>query len=129
MKFVKLSHCVYYCNYHIAITTKYKHEWLNEGIFAYLQIKFVEIRKHHPLINFKTVNYDKKQSDHIHFLVSIPPYFKTFGCTIPAPPISSQPSLQSLHFSFSCLPAGRFTFPVPLHTPQETSTSNDGSVN
>ena len=73
MKFVKLSHCVYYCNYHIAITTKYKHEWLNEGIFAYLQIKFVEIRKHHPLINFKTVNYDKKQSDHIHFLVSIPP--------------------------------------------------------
>lgn len=73
MKFIKLSHCVYYCDYHIAITTKYRHKWLNEGIFAYLKIKFTEIRKYYPLINFKTINYDKKQSDHIHFLVSIPP--------------------------------------------------------
>jgi len=73
MKFIKLSHCVYYCNYHIAITTKYRRKWLNEGIFAYLQIKFTEIRKYYPLINFKTINYDKKQPDHIHFLVSVPP--------------------------------------------------------
>ena len=73
MKFVKLPHCVYYCDYHIAITTKYRHQWLNEGIFAYLQVKFTEIRKHYPLITFKTINYDKQQPDHIHFLVSIPP--------------------------------------------------------
>jgi putative transposase len=73
MKFIKLAHCVYYCDYHIAITTKYRREWLNEGIFAYLQVKFTEINKHYPLINFKTINYDKKQPDHIHFLVSIPP--------------------------------------------------------
>ena len=73
MKFIKLAHCVYYCDYHMAITTKYRHEWLNEGIFAYLQDKLAEIRKHYPLINLKTVNYDQKHPDHIHLLVSIPP--------------------------------------------------------
>jgi len=57
----------------MAITTKYRHEWLNEGIFAYLKIKLTEIRKHYPLINFKTINYDKKQPDHLHLLISIPP--------------------------------------------------------
>ena len=57
----------------MAITTKYRHEWLNEGIFAYLQVKLTEIRKHYPLIDFKTINYDSKQPDHIHLLLSIPP--------------------------------------------------------
>ena len=73
MKFVKLSHSVYYCDYHLAFTTKYRHRWLNEGIFAYLKDKFQEIKKHYPLIDFKTINYDKNQQDHIHFLSSIPP--------------------------------------------------------
>ena len=73
MKFVKLPHCVYYCDYHIALTTKYRRQWLNEGIFAYLKIKLQEIRKYYPLIDFKTVNYDKKHPDHIHLLLSIPP--------------------------------------------------------
>ena len=73
MKFVKLPHCVYHCDYHLAITTKYRHEFLNEGIFAYLQVKLTEIRKHYPIIDFKTVNFDKKHPDHIHLLISIPP--------------------------------------------------------
>ena len=73
MKFIKLSHCVYFCDYHIEITTKYRHQWLNQGIFAYLKIKLLEIRKHYQLIDFKTVNYDKKQPDHLHLLISIPP--------------------------------------------------------
>ena len=73
MKFVKLSHSVYYCDYHLAFTTKYRHRWLNEGIFAYLKDKFQEIKKHYPLIDFKTINYDKNQQDHIYFLSSIPP--------------------------------------------------------
>ena len=73
MKLIKLSHCVYFCDYHMAITTKYRHVWLNEGIFAYLKTKLLEIRKHYPLIDFKTINYDKKQPDHIHLLISIPP--------------------------------------------------------
>lgn len=81
MKFIKLPHCVYYCDYHIVITTKYRHEWLNEGIFAYLKTKLMEIRKHYPLIDFKTVNYDHKQPDHIHLLLSIPPTV-SIGTTI-----------------------------------------------
>lgn len=73
MKFIKLSHCVYYCDYHMSITTKYRHEWLNEGIFAYLKTRLLEIRKHYPLIDFKTINYDKNQPDHLHLLISLPP--------------------------------------------------------
>ncbi len=73
MKFIKLSHCTYYCDYHLAFTTKYRHRFLNEGIFAYLKDKFQEIRKHYPLIDFKIINYDNNQPDHIHFLSSIPP--------------------------------------------------------
>jgi len=57
----------------MTITTKYRHEWLNEGIFAYLKTKLMEICKHYPLIDFKTVNYDPKQPDHLHILTSIPP--------------------------------------------------------
>jgi hypothetical protein len=47
---------------------------------------------------------------------SMPPFLKTVGCTIPAPPSSSQPDLQTLQ-------------PAPLQMPQVMSTSNDGSVN
>jgi putative transposase len=56
----------------MAIITKYRNEWLNEGIFVYLKNKLVEISKHSPLINLKTVNYDQKQPDR-NQLVSISP--------------------------------------------------------
>ncbi len=64
---------MYYCDYHMTLTTKYRHEWLNEGIFAYLKTKLLEIRKHYPLIDFKTVNYDSNHPDHLHLLISLPP--------------------------------------------------------
>jgi len=70
MEFIHLSHCVYHCDYHIVIVTKYRKEIFNEGIFAYFKIKLAEITQHYPLIRFKKVNHDK---DHIHMLVSIPP--------------------------------------------------------
>jgi len=70
MEFIHLSHCVYHCDYHIVIVTKYRREIFNEGIFAYFKIKLAEITQHYPLIRFKKVNHDK---DHIHMLVSIPP--------------------------------------------------------
>ena len=59
MEFIHLSHCVYHCNYHVVMVTKYRKEIFNEGIFAYFEKKLAEITKH-----------DK---DHIHILVSIPP--------------------------------------------------------
>ena len=70
MEFIHLSHCVYSCNYHIVLFTKYRKEVFNEGIFEYSKKKLAEIVEHYPLIRIETVNHDK---DHIHLLVSIPP--------------------------------------------------------
>ena len=70
MEFIHLSHCVYHCDYHIVIVTKYRKRIFNEGIFAYLKIKLAEVTEHYPLIRFKEVNHDE---DHIHMLLSIPP--------------------------------------------------------
>jgi len=70
MEFIHLSHCVYHCDYHIVIVTKYRKKLFNEGIFAYFKIKLAEITEYYPLIRFKKVNHDK---DHIHMLISIPP--------------------------------------------------------
>ena len=70
MKFRKLNHAVYCCDYHIVFPTKYRREFINDGIFAYLETQLQEIRKHYPQIWFDTVNHDK---DHIHLLISIPP--------------------------------------------------------
>src|SRR5438477_11313997 len=70
MEYIHLSHCVYHCDYHIVIVTKYRKRIFNEGIFAYLKIKLAEVTEHHPLIRFKEVNHDE---DHIHMLLSIPP--------------------------------------------------------
>src|SRR4030042_746615 len=70
MEYRKLSHCVYHCEYHLVLVSKYRRKIFNEGIFAYFETKLVEIRKHYPLIHCKTVKHD---NDHIHFLLSIPP--------------------------------------------------------
>jgi putative transposase len=70
MELTQFSHCVYQCDYHIVIVTKYRREVFNEGIFAYFNIKLAELTEHYPLIRMKEVNHDK---DHIHLLVSISP--------------------------------------------------------
>lgn len=70
MKYKRTSHAVYYCDYHIVISTRYRRKVINEGIFAYLELKLKEIKEHYPYIEFKTFNHDK---DHVHMLASIPP--------------------------------------------------------
>ena len=70
MIYKRLSHCIYCCDYHIVISTKYRRKIFNNGIFSYLELKLKEITKYYPYINFKEVNHDK---DHLHLLVSIPP--------------------------------------------------------
>jgi len=70
VKLIKLSHCVYHCDYHLVIVTKYRKKIFNNGIFSYFDIKLAEITSHYPLIRFKEVNHDK---DHLHLLISIPP--------------------------------------------------------
>jgi len=70
MELTKLDHCVYYCEYHITIVTKYRKGIINEGIFAYMEKKLAEITEHYPHVKFKKVNHDK---DHVHMLISLPP--------------------------------------------------------
>ena len=70
MKLTRLSHCVYHCEYHLVLVTKYRKAIFNPGIFAYFDIKLAEVTEHYPLIKFEKVNHDK---DHIHLLLSIPP--------------------------------------------------------
>ncbi len=70
MELIHLSHCVYYCDYHIVLVTKYRRAVFNEGIFAYIGKRLAEITEHYPLIRFKIINHDK---DDIHFHISIPP--------------------------------------------------------
>jgi putative transposase len=70
MELINLSHCVYFCDYHIVLVTKYRKKLFNEGIFTYFDKKLAEITEHYPLVQFKKVNHDQ---DHIHMLVSIPP--------------------------------------------------------
>jgi putative transposase len=70
MELIKLSHCVYQCDYHVVLVTRYRRKVFKEGIFAYIEKKLAEITEHYPLIKIKVVNQDR---DHIHMLVSIPP--------------------------------------------------------
>ncbi|MFC1978233.1 transposase [Chloroflexota bacterium] len=50
MELIKLSHCVYQCDYHIVLVTRYRRKVFNEGIFAYIEKKLAEITEHYPLI-------------------------------------------------------------------------------
>ncbi len=70
MDYINLSHCVYRCDYHVVLVTKYRRKVFNEGIFAYIEKKLAEITEHHPLIRIKVGNQDR---DHIHLLISVPP--------------------------------------------------------
>lgn len=70
MQLTHLSHCVYTCDYHIVVVTKYRKKVFNEGVFAYLDLQLADITSHYPLLRFKEVNHD---NNHVHVLVSIPP--------------------------------------------------------
>ena len=70
MELIKLAHCVYHCDYHIVIVTKYRREIFNDGVFAYLKVRLAEITQYYPQIKLKQLNHDK---DHLHLLISIPP--------------------------------------------------------
>lgn len=70
MEYKKQSHAVYHCQYHLVLPTKYRRHIFNDGVFAFMRTKLLEITKYYPEIDFKEVNHDQ---DHIHMLVSIPP--------------------------------------------------------
>ena len=70
MKLRKQSHCVYQCEYHIVIATKYRRKIFNDGVFAYMLERMKELGNHYPEIEILEINHDE---DHVHMLVSIPP--------------------------------------------------------
>ena len=74
----RTSHCVYLCDYHIVLPTKYRHLVIDNKLWSHIYGKLMELTKHHPTIYFKEANHD---NDHIHLLVSIPPQ-KSVGSVI-----------------------------------------------
>ncbi|PIZ45119.1 IS200/IS605 family transposase, partial [candidate division WWE3 bacterium CG_4_10_14_0_2_um_filter_41_14] len=70
MQLIRLAHCVYHCEYHVVLVTKYRREIFGEGVFAYMRERMAEVTEYYPQIKIREVNHDK---DHIHMLVSIPP--------------------------------------------------------
>ena len=70
MQFIRLSHCIYHCEYHLVIVTKYRRKIFNEGVFVYLKTKLSEITDYYPQIKFRKINHDE---DHLHLLISVPP--------------------------------------------------------
>jgi len=70
MEFKKQTNAIYYCDYHLVITTKYRKKVINQGLFEYFKIKLKEIRKYYPYLEIKECNHNQ---DHIHILISIPP--------------------------------------------------------
>ena len=72
MEYRKQAHAVYYTQYHIVISTKYRRKVLKGGIGEYLKKTIQQIGRFHPEIEILEVNTDL---DHIHLLMSIPPKF------------------------------------------------------
>jgi putative transposase len=70
MDYRRLDHCIYHCEYHIVLTTRYRRKIFNDGLWTYVERKLLDITEHYPTLFFKTRNHDK---DHVHLLISIPP--------------------------------------------------------
>ena len=70
MEFKRQTNCVYRCEYHIVLTSKYRRKIFNDGILAYIKETFKKLAQYHPEIEILEMNHDK---DHVHLLVSIPP--------------------------------------------------------
>ena len=69
MKLRKQAHVVYRAQYHVVWITRYRYEVLTTGVKKYLEIKFDEVRKHHPEIEYIERNIRK---DHVHLILSFP---------------------------------------------------------
>jgi putative transposase len=66
----RMSHSVFYADYHLVWPTKYRRKIFNAGVQEYLLQVLKELPNHRPDLIIKEVNTDQ---DHIHLLVSIPP--------------------------------------------------------
>lgn len=69
VKYRKLSHCIYHCNYHIVWTPKYRYKLLDGIVADYMEDKI------RTVCEWKEVEIIELnvQKDHVHIVCSIPP--------------------------------------------------------
>ena len=72
MKLKKQAHTVYKTQYHIVFVTKYRRKILVKGVEDWLKLRFQEIRKYKPDLEYKEIDMDK---DHVHLFMVIPPKY------------------------------------------------------
>ena len=70
MKLRKQAHCVYQCEYHLVLVSKYRRKIFNAGSFGYFTELMKKLRDDLPEVDLISMNHDE---DHIHMLVSILP--------------------------------------------------------
>ena len=70
MQIRKQGHCVYQCEYHLVIVSKYRREIFNKGSFAYFEDIMKRVKESLPELLVLTMNHDQ---DHIHLHLSISP--------------------------------------------------------
>ena len=70
-EYIRADHCVYLCEYHIVLVTKYRRNVIaNKGIWSHLENKLYEVTTYYPRLTIKKINHD---INHVHILISIPP--------------------------------------------------------
>ena len=68
----KQSHATYFTRYHLVWIPRYRRRVLVKGVDSYLKIKFKEVKKWYPDIEYIEMTI---KPDHVHLLVSFPPGF------------------------------------------------------
>ena len=77
MRVKRLNHCVYQCQYHIVLPTKYRRKIFNDGIFEYFKERLRRVLRLYPQLEVAEQGHDR---DHIHLLVGIPRSMSVSDC-------------------------------------------------
>ena len=73
MKLKKQGHSVYYCKYHIVLTTKYRRKIFRAaGVHEYFSKLLLQIKSHYPELEIDANEHDK---DHVDLLLGISPKY------------------------------------------------------
>lgn len=68
----KTGHTTYYTRYHVVWIPRYRRKILIKGVDKYLKIKFLEVKKWYPDIDYIKITIGV---DHVHLLITFPPRF------------------------------------------------------
>ena len=70
--FIKLSHTMYECKYHIVFCPKYRHRILKGEVADYCRREYFSLMRQKDQVEVLELNV---QHDHVHSVVSIPPKY------------------------------------------------------